>query len=83
MFTIIDTSTNGTFVNGNKLKKDDPTSLHSGDKIYLLNDEAEDMKIGFIFVTVYDKKDSKLGKKRKLDEMEKDEVKDSEEKKRE
>lgn len=72
VFTIIDLSTNGTFVNGSQLKKDQPHNLQNGDKIYLLNDEAEGQKIGFAFVAVYDLP-KKKSKKRSRDEIENNE----------
>lgn len=65
MFTLIDLSTNGTFLNGVKIASGEPTKIASGDKLYLLNDEAENMKIGFIFVQKYEAKPSAgIGKKR-------------------
>ncbi|CAI2365249.1 unnamed protein product [Moneuplotes crassus] len=70
VFTIIDKSTNGTFVNDKRIGKDEPSTLHNGDKVYLLNDENEDEKIGFIFVATYEKPSSKVGKKRKRNQME-------------
>lgn len=73
VFTLTDKSTNGTFLNDKKLSKGETTNLHNGDKIYLLNDEACNEKIGFIFVAVFQKPGAELGKKRSRDQMEADE----------
>ena len=76
MFTITDKSTNGTFVNDKRIEKNQPLNLHNGDKIYLLKDEDQDEKIGFIFVAIYTKPVANpLGKKRKRDEDEEEEIK--------
>ncbi|CAI2365368.1 unnamed protein product [Moneuplotes crassus] len=70
-FTLTDKSTNGTFVNDKRVSKDEPVQLQNGDKIYLLKDENENEKIGFIFVSLYSKpEESKLGQRRKRSEME-------------
>ena len=74
-FTIIDLSTNGTFVNGKKIPKGEPSKLETGDKVYFLNDEAENTKVGFIFVQKYHPKDAEIGKKRcKLNYLYKEEL---------
>jgi E3 ubiquitin-protein ligase CHFR len=74
VFKLTDTSSNGTYVNDKKLNKDESANLHNGDKIYFLNDEAESVKIGFIFVAVYQKPvKTALGEKRGKEDMEVDE----------
>lgn len=75
IFTLIDLSTNGTFVNGQKIPSGEPFKISSGDKIYLLNDEAEGTKVGFVFVQKLELKESKLGQKRKKSDMEVEEDK--------
>ena len=82
VFTLKDKSTNGTFINDKKIPKGEAVNLHNGDKVYLLKDEAQDEKIGFIFVALYEKpKDNPLGKKRSRGEMSKDDESKEEEKK--
>ena len=68
-FHITDLSTNGTFINGSKIDKGEPTIVQTGDKVYFLNDEAENTKVGFIFIQKYQpvaiaKPEAEVGKKR-------------------
>ena len=47
------------------MPKGEPVKIETGDKLYILNDEAESAKIGFIFVQKYESKaPSEVGKKR-------------------
>ena len=47
------------------MPKGEPVKIETGDKLYILNDEAESAKIGFIFVQKYEAKvQSEIGKKR-------------------
>ena len=70
IFTITDYSTNGTFVNDKKIKKNEPTIISNEDRIYLLKDQEEGMKIGFIFVSVFKQKQLKNERKRMREEVE-------------
>ena len=76
MFTITDLSTNGTFVNDTKIKKDQPTVLNTEDRIYLLKDQAEDTQIGFIFIASFKAKKQASGLKRTRNEVDQEEEED-------
>jgi E3 ubiquitin-protein ligase CHFR len=79
VFSIVDKSSNGIFVNDKRVPKGEATNLHNGDKVFLLKDQNDNEVIAFVFVAVYS---SQLGKKRKRSDIEVDEgAKDEEEKK--
>ncbi|KAL7717811.1 non-specific serine/threonine protein kinase [Entamoeba marina] len=50
IFTITDTSTNGTYLNGEKLERDQETTLSPYDEITLLNKKNQPEAISFMFL---------------------------------
>ena len=52
-------------MNGQRMPKGEPVKIETGDKLYILNDETDGTKIGFVFVQKYKAKtQSEIGKKR-------------------
>lgn len=76
--TLLDCSTNGTYVNDNKVGKDKTINLQNGDKIHLLHKSKvkESETMGFFFtISKFDhlkrKEDEKEDKKQEEEEIKK------------